>query len=124
MIDCDIVIISTLITKGDTMKIHLSKKINFDRENKIKINNIFNKALRNENIFDIYNIDKHMRYPIIYLHCMLVESPEDEPIGDDIDNLIINQQLHDEYKINEFDTSHTHRISMDVLNKLYKRSKK
>lgn len=112
------------MTKGDTMKIHLSKKINFDRENKIKINNIFNKALRNENIFDIYNIDKHMRYPIIHLHCMLVESPEDEPIGDDIDNLIINQQLHDEYKINEFDTSHTYRISMDVLNKLYKRSKK
>jgi hypothetical protein len=54
---------------------------------------------------------------------MLVESPEDEPIGDDIDNLIINQQLHDEYKINEFGTSHTHRISMDVLKKLI-RSKK
>lgn len=112
------------MTKGDTMKIHLSKKINFNRENKIKINNIFNKALRNENIFDIYNIDKHTRYPMIHLHCMLVESPEDESIGDDIDNLIINQQLHDEYKINEFDTSHTCRISMDVLNKLYKRSKK
>lgn len=106
------------------MKIHLSKKINFDRENKIKINNIFNKALRNENIFDVYDINKHVRYPIIHLHFMLVESPAYEPIGDDIDNLIINQQLHDEYKINEFDTGYTYRISMDMLNKLYKRSKK
>lgn len=118
MIDCDIVILSTLITKGDTMKIHLSKKINFDRENKIKINNIFNKALGNENIFDIYNINKHMHYPIIHLHCMLVESPAYGPIGDVIDNLIINQQLHGEYKINRNTPSRTYRIYVDELIKL------
>lgn len=109
--------------EGDTMKIHLSKKINFDRENKIEINNIFNKAIRNENIFDIYNVDKHMRYPIIHLHCILIESPVVEPpIKEtiDVNELTIEQhlQIREYYEINRNTPSRTYRIYVDELIKL------
>ena len=105
------------------MKIHLSKKINFDKENKIDINNIFNKAIRNENVFGVYNVNKHIYQPRINLHCILIESPVVEPpIKEtiDVNELTIEQhlQIREYYEINRNTPSRTYRIYVDELIKL------
>lgn len=104
------------------MKIRLSRKIDFNKFNKIQINNIFNKAMTNENVFDTYDVNKY-NHPSTTLHCMLIESPVNVVTGIDINDSIIDQYLesYDEYRKNQVGRSgRVYTLNIDTLKKMMK----